>query len=84
MADALPRERWTLAAGILFVVLGGLFPNLIVAQRSAEADTVARTLRMTDNAWARLRGATGSALEDSGSAPFDFPELSKRASHTHE
>jgi NADH-quinone oxidoreductase subunit M len=40
-ADALPRERWTLAAGMLFVVLGGLFPNLIVAQRSAEADTVA-------------------------------------------
>lgn len=32
MADALPRERWTLAAGFLFVVLGGLFPNLIVAQ----------------------------------------------------
>jgi NADH-quinone oxidoreductase subunit M len=42
MADALPRERWTLAAGVLFVVLGGLFPNLIVAQRSAEADAVAR------------------------------------------
>ena len=30
MADALPRERWTLAAGVLFVVLGGIFPNLIV------------------------------------------------------
>jgi len=42
MADALPRERWVLAAGLLFVVLGGLFPSVIVAQRSAEADTVAR------------------------------------------
>jgi len=42
MADALPRERWTLAAGILFVVLGGIFPNLIVGQRSAEADAVAK------------------------------------------
>jgi NADH-quinone oxidoreductase subunit M len=42
MADALPRERWTLAAGILFVVLGGIFPNLIVGQRSAEADAVGR------------------------------------------
>lgn len=31
MADALPRERWILAAGILFVVLSGLFPNAIVA-----------------------------------------------------
>jgi NADH-quinone oxidoreductase subunit M len=41
MADALPRERWILAAGLLFVVLGGLFPNLIVAQRFAEADAVA-------------------------------------------
>ncbi len=41
MADALPRERWTLAAGVLFVVLGGIFPNLIVARRAAEADQVA-------------------------------------------
>lgn len=40
MADALPRERWILAAGVLFVVLGGLFPNVIVAQRSAEMDVV--------------------------------------------
>jgi len=31
MADALPRERWILAAGVLFVVLGGLFPNAIVS-----------------------------------------------------
>jgi len=35
MADALPRERWILAAGILFVVLGGLFPNAIVVRHSA-------------------------------------------------
>lgn len=45
MADALPRERWTLAAGVLFVILGGLFPNLIVAQRSTESDTVAAGVR---------------------------------------
>jgi len=44
MADALPRERWILAAGVLFVVLGGLFPNAIVAQRSAEADTVGQVI----------------------------------------
>ncbi|MGP0076050.1 MAG: proton-conducting transporter membrane subunit [Bryobacteraceae bacterium] len=31
MADALPRERWILAVGVLFVVLGGLFPRAIVA-----------------------------------------------------
>lgn len=40
MADALPRERWILAATVLFVVFGGLFPNTIVIQHSAEAVTV--------------------------------------------
>lgn len=40
MADALPRERWILAAGVLFVVLGGLFPRAMVVQRSAEAGIV--------------------------------------------
>ncbi len=46
MADVLPRERWILAAGVLFVVLGGLFPNAIVARRSAEADRVEQAMRM--------------------------------------
>jgi NADH-quinone oxidoreductase subunit M len=45
IADALPRERWILAAGVLFVVLGGLFPNVIVAQRSAEAGGVEQAMR---------------------------------------
>jgi NADH-quinone oxidoreductase subunit M len=54
MADALPRERWTLAVGVLFVVVGGLFPNLIVAQRSAEADRVA-SASAAQNAWAEPR-----------------------------
>ncbi|HXU19952.1 MAG TPA: proton-conducting transporter membrane subunit [Verrucomicrobiae bacterium] len=40
MADALPRERWILAAGVLFVVFGGVFPNAVVIQRSSEADMV--------------------------------------------
>jgi len=42
LADALPRERWILTAGVLFVVLGGLFPNAIVAQRSAEVEQAIR------------------------------------------
>ena len=44
MADALPRERWILTAGVLFVVLGGLFPNAIVVQRSADTDIVKSTI----------------------------------------
>ncbi|HLJ49191.1 MAG TPA: proton-conducting transporter membrane subunit [Bryobacteraceae bacterium] len=43
MADALPRERWTLTVGVLFVVLGGLFPSAIVSLRSAEAETISQT-----------------------------------------
>jgi NADH-quinone oxidoreductase subunit M len=43
VVDALPRERWVLAAGMVFVVLGGLFPNVIVARRSAEADLISPT-----------------------------------------
>jgi len=39
-ADALPRERWILATGALFVVVGGLFPNAIIARRAAEAEAV--------------------------------------------
>jgi NADH-quinone oxidoreductase subunit M len=46
MADAVPRERWILAAGVLFVVLGGLFPNVIVAQRSAEIDVVLQATQL--------------------------------------
>ncbi len=50
MADALPRERWILAAGVLFVVLGGLFPNVIVARRAAEAETVEQAVRAPSHA----------------------------------
>ena len=40
MADALPRERWILAAAVLFVVLGGLFPNAIVRLVPANSEAV--------------------------------------------
>jgi NADH-quinone oxidoreductase subunit M len=46
MADALPRERWILAAGVLFVVLGGLFPSAIVTLRSAEAETIDQAMQV--------------------------------------
>jgi len=40
MADALPRERWILTAGVLFVVLGGLFPSAIVALGTIDPEAV--------------------------------------------
>jgi NADH-quinone oxidoreductase subunit M len=43
-ADALPRERWILTAGVLFVVLGGLYPDAIVVLRSAEGSVVQEIL----------------------------------------
>ena len=40
MADALPRERWILTVVVLFVVLGGLFPNAIVLLVPISSDAV--------------------------------------------
>jgi len=44
MADALPRERWILTVGVLFVVLGGLFPNAIVAVGPLDSATAGRSV----------------------------------------
>ncbi len=49
MADALPRERWILTVVVLFVVLGGLFPNAIVHLvpiDSGEVEQVASSSRL--------------------------------------
>jgi NADH-quinone oxidoreductase subunit M len=43
-ADALPRERWVLAAGVLFVVFGGVYPKAIVMFRSAQSSVVQEVL----------------------------------------
>ena len=48
MADALPRERWILTATVLFVVFGGLFPNAIVIQHSAEAVAIDESIHTSD------------------------------------
>ena len=48
MADALPRERWILAGIVLFVVLGGLFPNATVIQHSAQAVAVPETSQTSE------------------------------------
>src|SRR5215469_2014180 len=49
MADALPRERWILAGIVLFVVLGGLFPNATVIEHSSEVDVVDEAIPTFDN-----------------------------------
>ncbi len=50
MADALPRERWTLTAATLFVVLGGLFPSAIVVRWTAQAEAVEQALHLPKHA----------------------------------
>ena len=49
IADALPRERWILAGIVLFVVLGGLFPNVTVVEHSSAVDVVDESSRSFDN-----------------------------------
>jgi NADH-quinone oxidoreductase subunit M len=44
MADALPRERWILSAGVAFVVLGGVFPSAIVTRWAAQAEAMEQTV----------------------------------------
>jgi NADH-quinone oxidoreductase subunit M len=44
MADALPRERWILTVVVLFVVLGGLFPNAIVLLGPVSSNAVEHVL----------------------------------------
>jgi NADH-quinone oxidoreductase subunit M len=62
MADALPRERWILAAGVIFVVLGGLFPNVIVARRVVEAEAVEQAIKSSSLRRRRnLNGVVGTS-----------------------
>jgi NADH-quinone oxidoreductase subunit M len=44
-ADALPRERWILTAGLLVVALGGLHPSGVVIARSPDSGPVQEALR---------------------------------------
>ena len=68
MADALPRERWILAGIVLFVILGGLFPNATVIDHSSQADVVDETIRNFDNV------GRGTVCSDSNS-PKQCPAL---------
>ncbi len=42
--DALPRERWPLTVCILFLVLGGLMPRVVIGWRSDAAGSIEKSL----------------------------------------
>jgi NADH-quinone oxidoreductase subunit M len=70
MTDALPRERWILTAGVLFVVLGGLFPNAIVSRRAAQAEAVEQAFYApTHRSGEFAQGFLSSLLPEIGDAP---------------
>lgn len=69
MADALPRERWILTVVVLFVVLGGLFPNAIVRLVPVNLD-VAEQLRATQAA-SRVKCLAGTVQTSHPSTPFE-------------
>jgi hypothetical protein len=62
MADALPRERWILTGIVLFLVLGGLFPNATVIEHSSEVDVVDQSLLTIEAC--RLCSMLGSILDE--------------------
>jgi NADH-quinone oxidoreductase subunit M len=44
LTDALPRERWMLAAALLFLVLGGLFPATLIHLPALAAERIVHAL----------------------------------------
>jgi NADH-quinone oxidoreductase subunit M len=48
--DALPRERWPLAACILFLILGGLFPGRVIPWRASAAEQIQKALGVNHKA----------------------------------
>jgi len=42
--DALPRERWPLTACVVFLILGGLFPSIIIGWRAETVQAIEKAL----------------------------------------
>lgn len=47
--DALPRERWPLAACVVFLVAGGLFPSSVIRWRDQAAHTIEANLGISES-----------------------------------
>jgi len=75
MADALPRERWILAGIVLFVVLGGLFPNATVIEHSSEVDVVDATTRGFDEPSRGTVSHNSSSIEPPAVKPISIAAL---------
>jgi NADH-quinone oxidoreductase subunit M len=43
--DALPRERWPLAACVVFLIAGGLFPSMAIRWRTEAANVIGTSLK---------------------------------------
>jgi NADH-quinone oxidoreductase subunit M len=78
MADALPRERWILTAVVLFVVLGGLFPNAIVRLVPISPDETGQAAYSTRIAHAFLRVTVSRIPEGSTLSTATEPPTSAR------
>jgi NADH-quinone oxidoreductase subunit M len=85
MADALPRERWILTAVVLFVVLGGLFPNAIVRLVPVNSDAVekitdSRSDPSVREAWLRSQRSSDARTRPARRAPGPVcPSAGRRA-----
>jgi NADH-quinone oxidoreductase subunit M len=77
MADALPRERWILAGIVLFVILGGLFPDATVIEHSSGVEVVDEAVQN----FAKLNRSTGYSDNNSSlhtPAPEPKRDVSRR------
>ena len=59
VSDALPRERWVLAAIVVFIVAAGLMPSRIVALRTNAAQAISRL-------WENPRTSLSALCEPAG------------------
>ncbi|HEX7893795.1 MAG TPA: proton-conducting transporter membrane subunit, partial [Terriglobales bacterium] len=78
MADALPRERWILAGIVLFVVLGGLFPNATVIEHSSGVDVVDEAVP-TFETLPRATGSSDNNRSMQSSSPTTKREVNRSA-----
>ena len=76
--DALPRERWALAAIVVFLVAGGLLPGQLVKLQSSAAEVIVAALTATPTPLIHT-GAGGAAPQSPGRS--SDPTILHRGGH---